>query len=72
MVDRACGVQIQARNRENPGETHFDGRTDCHNLEDIDHLGAGLERLVRRFCADGFVETVLMVGLQFGEVQELI
>ncbi len=49
-------------------QTHLNSRTDCHHLEDIEHLDAGLERLVRGFCADRLVETIWMVRLQLGEV----
>jgi hypothetical protein len=43
-------------------------RLDCHYLEDINHIGADLERCIRRHCADRFEETVWMVILQSGEV----
>ena len=49
-------------------QTHFNSRMDCHDLEDINHLGAGLKRCVRGFCADRLVETIWMVILQLGEV----
>jgi hypothetical protein len=65
------GNRDMVGSREKGMGVYFNSRLNFHDLEDIVHLSARLERFIRSYCADGLKEAVRMVGLQLREIQEL-